>query len=120
MDIELLKILADLGGSVAIAILLIVVVYKLICRFGSPFIVSQNKIAEAMGQQAQSLTDMKGSVSEFIGRDHLEHKEILLGLQVVGKELKTLVNEVSRIKSYGYERSETQQNKKINIRGIVT
>jgi len=119
VNLDLVKILLDLGGTAFIAVLLIYFGYKIISRFGEPFIASQNKIATAMGQQAQSLTNMQGSVTDFIGRDHNEHKEIILGLQVVGKELETLVKEISRIK-YGSESNKAQPHPEADIRSIVS
>lgn len=87
---ELLKILIDLGCTVLITILLIYFAYKLINKFGVPFIKSQQKVAEAMGRQAQSMADMQGTVHDFVTGDNSDHREILLSLQVVGSELKTL------------------------------
>jgi hypothetical protein len=95
---ELLKILIDLGCTVLITILLIYFAYKLINKFGVPFIKSQQKVAEAMGRQAQSMADMQSTVHEFVAGDNSDHREILLSLQVVGKELKTLSSEVKGLK----------------------
>ena len=119
-ELDLVRPLLDLGGTAFIAGVIVFSAYKLLTRFGVPFISSQHEIAKAMGQQAQSMSSMTDSVHDFIGRDHSEHKEILLGLQVVGKELKTLVDEVSRLKNYGYEINKTQQNKKTNLRNVST
>jgi hypothetical protein len=95
---ELLKILIDLGCTVLITILLIYFAYKLINKFGVPFIKSQQEVAKAMGHQAQSMADMQSTVHDFVAGDNSDHREILLSLQVVGKELKTLSDEVKGFK----------------------
>lgn len=118
-QLELIKSLLDLGGTAFVVSIAIFFGYKLLGSFGVPFISSQRDIATAMGQQAQSMSSMTGAVQDFIGRDHNEHKEILLGLQVVGKELKTLVEEVARLKRYGHELNETQSGEKADLRSII-
>lgn len=95
---ELLKILIDLGCTVLITILLIYFSYKLINKFGVPFIKSQQEVAKAMGHQAQSMADMQSTVHEFVCGDNNDHREILLSLQVVGSELKSLRSEVKELK----------------------
>ncbi len=119
-QLELIKSLLDLGGTAFIASIVIFFAYKLLGKFGVPFISSQREIAKAMGEQAQSMSSMTDSVQDFIGRDHNEHKEILLGLQVVGKELKTLVEEVSRLKSYGHKSDKTQPSQKADLRSVIS
>lgn len=119
-QLELINSLLDLGGTAFIAAIVIFFAYKLLARFGAPFVNSQQNIAKAMGEQAQSMSSMTDSVQDFIGRDHNEHKEILLGLQVVGKELKFLVSEVSRLKNYGYESNKTQQDQASDLRNVVS
>ena len=115
---QLIESLLDLGGTAFIAGIIIFFAYKLLGRFGVPFILSQREIAGAMGEQAQSMAAMTGAVQDFIGRDHNEHKEILLGLQVVGKELSTLVNEISELKKNGNEFDKIQSDKETHIRSI--
>ena len=89
-ELELINTLVDLGGTVMITTLLMIFAYRLFCRFGGDFIQAQQEIAKAMGRQAQSLSDMKDTVHEFVSKDSSEHREILLSLQVVGEELKKL------------------------------
>jgi hypothetical protein len=111
--IELIKILANLGGVVVVSYLLIRMVGKLLGKYGAAFICVQEKMAEAMGAQAQSMTGVKDTLVEFVGKDSGEHREIILGLQVVGRELKTLTHQVTRLHD-GRESRETQSSTAIN------
>lgn len=95
-SVEIFKILAEMGGTVLITVLLIWFAWKVIEKFGTQFIQTQQQIAEAMCQQAQCMSDVKDTVTEFVGRDNSEHREILLSMQVVGRELQTLTSEVRR------------------------
>ncbi len=68
--------------------LLIWFAYKLFGRFGEAFISTQQEIARAMGKNAQNMAGMKEVMNNFVSRDTADHREMLLTLQVVGKELK--------------------------------
>ena len=115
--IELIKILANLGGAVVVAWLLIRMVGKLLGKYGAAFICAQEKMAEAMGRQAQSLSGMKETLCDFVGKDSGEHREIILGLQVVGRELKTLTRHVMRLND-GHESDTTQPDSPADIKRI--
>lgn len=93
-ELSLIKVLVDLGGTVVVSVLLIFGLYKLLSRFGCAFITAQEKMAEAMADQAKSTSGMRDAIQNFIQKDNNEHREILLGLQVVGEELKCLTTEV--------------------------
>jgi len=97
-DLTLIKSLVDLGCTVVICALIVVVIYKLSIRFGVAFIATQEKIAEAMAQQALSMTGMSAAIQTYIQRDNNDHREILLAVQVVGQELKWLRDEVRTAK----------------------
>lgn len=95
-QVALFKILADLGGTVVVAALLMFLIYKLVNRLGVPFIDSQQQIAEAMGRQAQCMTDMQKTVNDYVCRDNDDHREILLSTQVVIAEVKNLTAAINR------------------------
>jgi len=101
MSPELVKILAMQGAGVMCFSILLYALVKLAMYFGKPFIEAQKQQAEAMLEQAQSMRaqancmeQMQGSVKEFVARDNNDHREILLGLQVVIKEVQQLGTEV--------------------------
>ncbi len=92
--LDLIKTIADLGGSTVIAALMIWCIYKLLERFGTAFIQAHQQIAESIGAQARCMSEMREGIDNFIQKDNSEHREILLGLQVVGAELKALIEEI--------------------------
>ena len=94
IDFALVKSIVDLGCTVVVCALIVIVFYKLSMRFGERFMSSQEKIAEALAQQAQSLSGVNGAIQTYIQKDNTEHREILLGLQVVGENLKWLTDEL--------------------------
>lgn len=103
--LDALRIAADLGGSTVIALAIVYFVYKIFCRFGAAFIEAgtafiqaHQQIAESMGAQAESLSKMRDGIDRFITKDNTEHREILLGVQVMGDELKTLVCEIRELR----------------------
>lgn len=93
-DLTIIKSLIDLGCTVVICALIVIVLYRLAVKFGAAFIAAQEKIAESMAQQAQSLCGMSTSIQNYIGKDNTEHREILLAMQVVAQELKWLRDEL--------------------------
>ena len=99
--LDALKIVSDLGGTVAIAVTVVVCAYKLLGRFGVPFISALEKIAVAAGDQAKNMGEVKVAVDKFVNKDNMEHREILLGMQVVGEELKSLACEVRSLRKEG-------------------
>lgn len=93
-DLSLIKVLADFGGSVVLTGLLLYFAYKLLDRYMPPFITSQQQIATEMGNQAQSMRDMQGTVNTYVCREDNDHREILLTLQVLAENIKHLTREV--------------------------
>lgn len=87
---EMILGLMDLGGSVVVALVFGWFCFKILSKFGGPFIDAQNRMAAAMSSQAQAMCNIQDTVHEFTGRDSSEHREILLALQVVGQELQDL------------------------------
>jgi hypothetical protein len=96
-DFTLIKSLVDLGCTVVICSIIVIVLYKLSMKFGVAFLATQEKIAEAMAQQAQSLCGVNTAIQTYIQRDNTEHREILLAVQVMGEHLKWLRDEVKGI-----------------------
>jgi len=93
-DLTLIKSLVDLGCTVVICALIVVVFYKLAIRFGVAFIAAQEKIAEAMAQQALSISGVNSALQIYIQKDNNEHREILLAVQVCGENMKWLTHEL--------------------------
>jgi hypothetical protein len=87
MDIEFWKILIQQGAGIAALTLVVFFFYRLAIRFGQPFIDAQAAQAAAMQNQAESLKEMKDCFVGYISKDNNDHREILLGLQVVIAEV---------------------------------
>lgn len=91
---ELIRILADLGGTVLIAAIILYLVYKIINQFCLAMINSMQQIANAMGDNARCVMEMKTDVAEYVQRDNSDHREFLLTLQVFGKQMEVLTKEI--------------------------
>ncbi len=102
-QIELIKVLADLGGTVVITLFLIWMAWKVIRYFGTAFLTAIQEIAHAMSRQAACLAEMKDTVTQFVAKDNSEHREILLSLQVVAKEITTLTDEIRRQRKHEHD-----------------
>lgn len=101
MPPEFAKVLMGQAAGVIIACAIIWALYKLAIHFGGPFIQAQKAQATAMEQQASAMRDqaeclqgMRISVRDYVARDSNDHREILIGLQVVIKEVQVLGEEV--------------------------
>jgi len=100
-EFEMTKLFAMQGAAVLCYGILIFALVKLAMYFGKPFIEAQRQQASAMLEQAQSMKTqaeclgvMKDSVQEFVLRDNNDHREILLNMQVIIKEVAQLGAEV--------------------------
>lgn len=87
-DLGLIKSLVDLGCTVVICAFLLMIFYRLSVKFGTAFIESQQKMAEAMA-------GVNVAIQTYIQKDNTEHREILLAVQVVGEHLKWLREDVA-------------------------
>ena len=103
--LEAWRILAGLGGSTVIALAIVYAIYKIFFRFGTAFIeagqsfvAAHQQIAQSMGAQAESMARMRDGLDRMIAKDNSEHREILLGVQVMGDELKSLVCEIREMR----------------------
>lgn len=101
-ELEVIKTAMDMGGTIFITILIVICLAILAWKFGgsamkcmAEFISAQQRQADAMTAQAASMSDIKNAVHEYITRDNSEHREILLGLQVLAKEMRELTNELA-------------------------
>jgi hypothetical protein len=100
-EIEMIRLFATQGAAVLCYGILIFALVKLAMYFGKPFIEAQRQQASAMLEQALSMKTqaeclgvMKDSVQEFVLRDNNDHREILLNMQVIIKEVAQLGAEV--------------------------
>lgn len=98
---EMLKLLIAQGAGIVCYGILIYALVKLALHFGKPFIEAQRRQAQAMLEQALSMKTqaeclgvMKDSIQEFVLRDNNDHREILLNMQVIIREVAQLGAEV--------------------------
>jgi hypothetical protein len=114
-ELEIIKSVVDMGGTILVVVMVIgalaALAWKLMpatLAYRSDTIKAmQNqaviaakqadgtvKNAEAMGLQAQIMSEIKDTFQEYITKDNNEHREILLGLQVLARGLKELTQEI--------------------------
>lgn len=86
MEQEFLKALINAGVGAFIALLILVGLYRIANRLGSRFIDAQQRQAEALGAQAQSVDGLTRSIQEFVGRDSSEHREMLVLLRFIAQQ----------------------------------
>lgn len=81
------------------AVLILYGVYKLIIKagtravdqllpFGKDFITAQQNQAAAMAAQAEATRALNMNLQEFVSRDNSEHREMLLLLKVIAKDIR--------------------------------
>jgi hypothetical protein len=84
------------GPGLLIAIVMLFGLYKLLLRMGKDvgmkIVTALEKPAAALNQQAASMDKLTNSIQDYVGRDQLEHKEIILLLKVIS-------NKVNRIEA---------------------
>jgi hypothetical protein len=80
---EIGKYMIFWGPGAIIAGLIIFALYKLALRFGGEFIETQKRQAEALGAQAQAMTNLTKSIEGYMSRDNAEHKEMLIMLKLI-------------------------------------
>ncbi len=94
MNPEIVKSLVTLGGEVVIACMALWVFYKLGNQYLTGIMEAMQTQASAMQTQAACLVEVKNNLSAYIAHDNNDHREILLSLQVVIKEVQQLGEEV--------------------------
>lgn len=114
-ELELIKAVLDMGGSISIALLIVLALSLLAWKLGSQFLaVLQNQAeatgrqADAMAGQASAMGEMKDALSQYILKDNHEHREILLGLSVMASEMKELTQVISEFKHDQTRGNETR------------
>jgi hypothetical protein len=85
-----MKALANAGVGAFMALIMLVGLYRMAGRLGSRFIEAQQRQAEALGAQAQSVEGLTGSIREFVTRDTSEHREMLVLLRFIAQQQKAL------------------------------
>ena len=79
------------GPGLLIALVMLYGVYKLLLRLGRDvgvkIVGALEKPAAALNQQAQSMDKLTSSIQEYVGRDQMEHKEIILLLKVISSKV---------------------------------
>ena len=112
-ELEVIKTLADMGGSIFIDVLIIVALSFLAFKLGGKILalagqavgVMQNQAdqtgrnADALFGQAETLSQMKDAISSYILKDNSEHREILLGVEVMADKLNHLTQAVKELKA---------------------
>lgn len=86
MEQALAKAVMNAGVGAFLAVLILVGLYRIGGRLGSRFIEAQQRQAEALGAQAQSIEGLTGSIQDFIGRDSSEHREMLVLLRFIAQQ----------------------------------
>lgn len=85
MEHEVLKALINAGTGALIALVMLVGLYRMAGRLGAKFIETQERQAQALGAQAQSIEGLTGSIRDFVGRDTSEHREMLVLLRFMAQ-----------------------------------
>ena len=100
-ELELVKVVFDMGGSITIAIIIVLALSLITWRLGGQFLKILQHLAEnpsrqadAMAGQAKAMGEMKDALSQYILTDNSEHREILLGVEVMADKLNNLTKAV--------------------------
>ncbi len=83
------ELLTQAPGLV-IALLILIGLYRLLSKFGTIFVETQQEQAKSMASQATSMTGLTSSIGDFIRRDNTGHKETMILLKVVRGEIREL------------------------------
>lgn len=83
----LVKALLDAGALIALFIL--AGLYRMAGRLGGRFIETQQSQAAALGAQAQAMEGLTNSVRDLVGKDNLEHREMLVLLRFIAQQQNT-------------------------------
>ncbi|GAB4389030.1 MAG: hypothetical protein Kow0025_11890 [Thermodesulfovibrionales bacterium] len=86
MEQALIKAAMNAGVGAFMAVLILIGLYRISGRLGSRFIEAQQRQAEALGAQAQSIEGLTGSIRDFVGRDSSEHREMLVLLRFMAQQ----------------------------------
>lgn len=78
----------DHGPGMVLAIVILFGIYKLFRLLGLRFVSSMEDQAKALTVQADSMKNLTQSLQQYMGRDQLEHKEIIILQKVILEEIK--------------------------------
>ena len=77
----------DWGPGMLIAALVLYGLYRLIQNIGLKIVMALEKPTTALTMQAHSMDDLTQSLREYVGRDKLEHREIIILQKVILEEI---------------------------------
>ena len=83
-----IKSLSQNALGMLLALFILGGLYKLVNKFGVRFIEAQDKQAEALSQQAQSLAALTTALRDSTARDNTEHREMLVLLRFIAQQQK--------------------------------
>jgi predicted negative regulator of RcsB-dependent stress response len=96
-ELEIIKSVVDMGGTILVVVMVIgalaVLAWKLIpatLAYRSDTIKVMQQQAQATEKHANAMTQIKDTLQSYITKDNDEHREILLGLQVLAKGMNEL------------------------------
>jgi len=84
--------LRDWGPGILIALIMLYGLYKFLYKIatniGLKIVGALEKPAEALSSQAHSMDRLTDSIQQYVNRDQLEHKEIIILQKVILEEIK--------------------------------
>jgi hypothetical protein len=80
----------DWGPGMLIAALVLYGLYRFILKVGMKIVGALEKPTDALTMQAHSMDALTQSLREYVGRDKLEHKEIIILQKVILEEIERL------------------------------
>jgi hypothetical protein len=85
IESAVLKALIDAGVGTFLALIILLGLYRIANRLGGKFVEAQQRQAEALGAQAQSIEGLTRSVGDMVRNDNTEHREMLVLLRVMAQ-----------------------------------
>jgi hypothetical protein len=82
--------LIDWGPGMLIAALMLYGLFRLIKNIGLKIVGALEKPAEALTQQAKSMDRLTTSLEQFVTRDQIEHREIIILQKVILDRIENL------------------------------
>ena len=89
-EMALIKAAMNLGGVFVIFLILLFFAYRICTKAGPKMLEYAGAFISAQEKQAMAMTEMKDAFTGYINKDNNEHREILLGLQVLAREIHDL------------------------------
>lgn len=85
--LDLAKSLSIWGPGGAIAVIVIIMLYRLADKFLPAFIAAQQAQAVSLAKLAEGSEGMKACLEAAVSRDNAEHREMIILLKVIKEEL---------------------------------